>query len=107
MARNGIPRRSKAPRFGDEGRGRGGAANGNETEASRIATNSTRVTNATDLAKQGGRSNAVEVSGSGLRPEDILVYVERSQGRADGPSAKMSPPRQIGRTLTGTRGQEM
>ena len=58
-----------------------------------------RVTNAPDLAKQGWRSNAVEVSGSGLRPEGVLVYDERSQGRVAGPTAKVSQPRQIGRTL--------
>ena len=106
MARSGSPRRSKASQFGDEGRGRRGTPRGSETEGSRIATNSTRVTNATDLAKKGWRPNAIEASGSGRRPEDILVYVERSRGRADGPIAKVSQPRQIGRTLTrhGTNG---
>ena len=104
MARSGIPRRSKAPRFGDEGRGRRGAASGvspegkaraakrplgaRETEDSRIATNSTRVTNAADLAKQGRRLNAAEVSGSGRRPEDIPVYVEHiRRGEAELPKA--------------------
>ena len=76
------------------------AANGSETEVSRVATNSTRVTNATELAKQGWRPNAVEASGSGLRPEDRLVSVERTQGRVAGPSAKVSQARQVGRTLT-------
>ena len=106
MARSGIPRRSKAPRFGDGGRGRRGTTRGSETEGSRIATNSTRVTNAADLAKQGRRPNAAEVSGSGRRPEDILVYVERSHGRADDPGAKVSRPRQIGRMLTGHTSQQ-
>ena len=40
--RSGIPRRRPTPRNGDEDAGRGRTANGNETEASRIATNSTR-----------------------------------------------------------------
>ena len=85
------------------------AANGSETEVSRVATNSTRVTNATELAKQGWRPNAVEASGSGLRPEDRLVSVERSQGRVAGPSAKVSQARQVGRTLTshGRRGEKI
>ena len=97
--RSGIPRRSVRAADRPQGGGRAGAANGNETEVSRIATNSTRVTNATELAKQGWRPNAVEASGSGLRPEDRLVSVERSQGRVAGPSAKVSQPRQIGRTF--------
>ena len=56
------------------------------------------VTNATDLAKHDEQTNAVERSGLGLAPDDILVYVERGEGQADAPSAKRREERQIGRT---------
>ena len=56
------------------------------------------VTNATDLAKHDEQTNAVERSGLGLAPDDILVYVERGEGQADAPNAKRREERQIGRT---------
>lgn len=55
------------------------------------------VTNATDLAKHDEQTNAVERSGLGLAPDDILAYVERGEGQADAPNAKRREERQIGR----------
>ena len=105
MARSGIPRRSQAPRFADEGRERNHAANGNETKRRAQMPNS-RGDHA--RASSGPQPNGLrrnEADSAGLHPEDILVYVERGEGRGDGPSAKGREERQIGRTLTGTHGE--
>ena len=97
--RRRIRRRSIAPWIDRQPAGAATRRTGPDATDRRIRRELIRVTNAPDLAKQGWRPNAVEVSGSGLRPEGVLVYDERSQGRVAGPSAKVSQPRQIGRTL--------
>ena len=98
--RRRIRRRSIAPWIDRQPAGAATRRTGPDATDRRIRRELIRVTNAPDLAKQGWRPNAVEVSGSGLRPEGVLVYDERSQGRVAGPTAKVSQPRQIGRTLT-------
>ena len=113
--RRRIRRRSIAPRIDRQPAGAATRRTGPDATSRRIRRELIRVTNAPDLAKQGWRPNAVEVSGSGLRPEGVLVYDERSQGRVAGPTAKVSQHtasarfaaraspsgdiRQIGRTL--------
>ena len=97
--RRRIRRRSIAPWIDRQPAGAATRRTGPDATDRRIRRELIRMTNAPDLAKQGWRPNAVEVSGSGLRPEGVLVYDERSQGRVAGPNAKVSQPRQIGRTL--------
>ena len=97
--RRRIRRRSIAPWIDRQPAGAATRRTGPDATDRRIRRELIRVTNAPDLAKQGWRPNAVEVSGSGLRPEGVLVYDERSQGRVAGPTAKVSQPRQIGRTM--------
>ena len=97
--RRRIRRRSIAPRIDRQPAGAETRRTGPDATDRRNRRELIRGTNAPDLAKQGWRPNAVEVSGSGLRPEGVLVYDERSQGRVAGPTAKVSQPRQIGRTF--------
>ena len=55
------------------------------------ATNSHRVTRAAEIAAVSRADRCLgEADCAGLRPEDVLVYVERSQGRAIRPHKRGS-----------------
>ena len=102
MARSGIPRGSIAPRIADEAAGRDGKPRVRETEAPRVATNSTR-----DAMRDrvGGRRRATaREGGPGAKtdPEGNLAIAERVRAFSTGPFAKGREERQVGRN-TGRR----
>ena len=88
--------------------GSGGAWSGSEAETASTAPNSTRGAKRGLLRRrQRGGTCENETSRAGLRPEDIYVYVERSQGRANRPFlvGEHGCPKQS-RTLEGKPAQD-
>ena len=81
----GIPPTKHCGAYRREDGGSGGAGSGSEAEPPSTAPNSRGCHARSRSGPQRGGTRENETSRAGLRPEDIYVYVERSQGRANRP----------------------
>ena len=80
-------RRRIAPQPARQVRGSAAAGSGNETEAPRNATNTTRTAKGGHgRGRKPGRPKHAEADCAGLRPDGVLVYAEWSKGRAIRPA---------------------